>query len=626
MGVSFEKLNKSQKKAVKTEEQRIFILAGPGTGKTEVLAHRIRFLVKDKNVDPDKILAVTFTTKAAQEMAKRLKEFQDFDPTNVRILTIHGECWKILCQDLSDEMFIAGDDETTTVLKDVFEDLGLRKSGKELDKIKKDIELKKADNKLPDDLNDSSTELLDIFKSYENLMRFNKAIDFGGILTNTNRLFKNQRFLESCQQKTKNLLVDEYQDINQAQFEFIHSLCYENSGLFCVGDDDQSIYGWRGAKPDFILNFEQDFNDTKVLSLEESRRCSENILTAAINLISKISENKRKSKTIYAYSKNGEPIYILKSSSEIQEAIWVAEWINQEISNGHLTPKEIAIICRDIELAKHVVSELRTKKVPVEYWREGALFKDPVVKDIFAHLKVIIKPQNNLALRRCLLSKTLEDIGEKRVADLRKKAQELNKSIWDILLSNNNQSKLKKWQVNLTKFAQWVQELVHVAKDKPAKVLIDKIIEKMELKEENEHIQKLKNLAQTSDISVKKFLDEVIKRRLDLAEGGPEPEKGGEAVAVMSMHSSKGLTYRVVFILGMEEGIFPRNNVNISDEERRLCYVAMTRAKEKLLLCFAKRRKGRPAKGFNFFDTPSKFLEDILPCETQTICNRPNRN
>lgn len=626
MGVSFEELNESQKKAVRTEGQRILILAGPGTGKTEVLAHRIRFLVKDKNIDSHKILAVTFTTKAAQEMANRLREFQDFDSTNVRVLTIHGECWKILCQNLSNETFIADDDETIIVLKDVFEDLGLKKSRKELDKIKKDIELKKADNKLPDDSNDSNTEFLDIFKSYENLMGFNKAIDFSGILTSINRLFKNQEPLELYQQKTKYLLVDEYQDINQAQFEFIRSLCYENSEFFCVGDDDQSIYGWRGAKPDFILDFEQDFNDTKVLSLEESRRCSENILRAAINLISKIPENKRKSKTIYAYSKNGEPIYILKSSSENQEAIWIAEWIYRETSNKYLKPKEIAIICRDVELAKYVVSKLKTKKVPAEYWREGALFKDSAVKDIFAHLKVIIKPQNNLALRHCLLSKTLEGIGEKRVADLRKKAQELNKSIWDILLSNNNQSKSKKWQVNLSKFVQWMQGLAYLAKDKPAKVLIDKILEKMELKEENEHIQKLKNLVQTSDMSVKKFLDEAIKKRLDLTEGGPEPEKEGEAVAIMSMHSSKGLTYKVVFILGMEEGIFPRNNVNISDEERRLCYVAMTRAKEKLFLCFAKRRKGRPAKGFNFFDTPSKFLEDILPCETQTICNHPNKN
>ena len=622
MGVPFEQLNEAQKRAVKIIGNRILILAGPGTGKTEVLSHRIRFLIKHKGTDPSQILAVTFTIKAAREMMKRLMEFPDFNPTGVRILTIHGEVWKILCQNLSNEISIANDDEATMILKDTLEDLGLRKSGRELNRIKRDIELKKAENKLPEDLNILKEEFLTIFRKYEDLMKFNKAIDFGGILTNINRLLKDRHILRDIQSKTKYLLVDEYQDINQAQFEFIQSLCHTDSEFFCVGDDDQSIYGWRGAKPDFILNFEKDFEGSQALSLEETRRCPENILKAVINLISRIPKDRRKSKIIYAYYKNTEPIYILKSSSEVQEALWIAGWVTEEIFKQRFKPKEIAIICRDIELAKYVVRKLQAQNVPVVYWKESALFKDPVVKDIIAHLRVIIKTQNNLALRRCLLSGTIKDIGEKRVMDLRKKSQEVNKPIWEILPTFYEQPHPKKWQINLSKFVEWMRELIRIAEDNPVSVLIDKIIEKINFREENKYVQKLKNLAQLSKLPARKFIDEIIiKKKLDLTEGGPEPEDTEEAVAVMSMHSSKGLTYKVVFILGMEEKIFPRDNSNVDDEERRLCYVAMTRAKEKLFLCAAKRRKGRPAQGLTFYDRPSQFLNDIHPCRVQVIDN-----
>jgi len=470
-------------------------------------------------------------------------------------------------------------------------------------------------------LEERDGNLLSIYRKYEELMEFNKVIDFGGILTDTLRLFSDSEILGKCRKNTKYILVDEYQDINQAQFEFIKSLCTEDTELFCVGDDDQSIYGWRGAKPDFILNFKKDFIDAKELSLDETRRCSENIIKAALNLISKIPGNKRRPKTIGAYSKGGAPVYILKSSSEVQEARWIAGWIKNEIFKKQISPQEILIICRDIELAKDVVSELKKRNIPVEYWREGAMFKDREVKDIFAHLRVIVNPEDNLALRRCLLSKSVRNVGAKRVSYFRKEAQRLNRPIWDILLSNYNCSRAKKWERNIFEFIKWIKGLMN--KDTSVGNLIDEIIKRLHPSEDNRHIEKLKKLVQAlSDISLKKFLNEiVIKRRLDIIEGGPEPEEEGKAVAVMSMHSSKGLTYRIVFILGMEEGIFPRNNSKIDDEERRLCYVAMTRAKEKLFLCTAKRRKGRPAKGVNFFDTPSKFLEDILPCEAQIIDN-----
>lgn len=627
MGVPFKKLNEAQKIAVKAEGARILILAGPGTGKTEVLGHRIRCLIEEKNTNPSEILAVTFTVKAAQEMVNRLREFSSFDLTGMRILTIHGEAWRILCQNSLDEISIADNDEQMMVLQDAVEDLGLKKSGKEVKRIKKDFGLTKADNRLPEDLPNSAGEFLQIFQKYEDLMRFNKAIDFAGILTNANRLLEVPEILEENQLKTKYLLVDEYQDINQAQFEFIKSFCTKDAELFCVGDDDQSIYGWRGAKPHFILNFKEDYVGAKEFPLNESCRSSENILKAALNVISKIPEDKRRSKTICAYSKGKDPIHILVSSSETQEALWIAEWIKTEVFTNRLNPQEIAIICRDIELAKDVVIELKKRNIPVEYWKEGAMFKDPEIKDIFVHLRVVANAQNNLALRRCLLSKSVRNVGEKRVSYFRKEAQKSNRSVWDLLLSNHNRAGPRKWERNVFEFVEWIKELMDVAKDNSVGILTDKIVQRLNSSKDNKHIEKLRKLTQTlSDISLNKFLDEiVIKRRLDIVEGGPEPEEEREAVAVMSMHSSKGLTYKMVFLLGMEEGIFPKDISNIIEEERRLCYVAMTRAKDKLFLCTAKRRKGRPAQGLGFYDRPSQFLDDVYPCQVKEIDNYPDK-
>ena len=621
MGVPFEKLNEAQKIAVKAEGARILILAGPGTGKTEVLGHRIRYLIEEKNANPSEILAVTFTVKAAQEMVNRLRKFASFDPKGIRILTIHGEAWRILCQNSLDEMSIADNDEQMMVLQDAVEDLGLKKSGKELKRIKKDFGLTKADNRLPEDLPNSAREFLQIFQKYEDLMRFNKAIDFAGILTDANRLLEVPEILEENQLKTKYLLVDEYQDINQAQFEFIKSLCNEDTELFCVGDDDQSIYGWRGAKPDFILNFREDYEETKELSLNESRRCTESILKAALNLISKIPEDKRRPKVIYSHFKGGYPIYILKSSSEIQEALWVADWIKNEISNKRLIPSEILITCRDIELAKDVVAELKKRNVPAEYQRDGAMFKDPEVKDIFAHLRVITNLSDNLALRRCLLSKSVRNVGKKRTSDFRKEAQRSNKPIWDILSSNYGLYSPRKWERNVYEFVEWVKESQNITKNSSIEALINKIVARAQPSKDNEHVGKLKKLTQAlSEKSLGEFLNEIVRRRLDITGGDFELEEEKDAVAVMTMHSSKGLTYKAVLLLGMQEGIFPKARSNI-EEERRLCYVAMTRAERKLFLCMAKRRKGRPAQGFAFYDRPSRFLHDIYPCKVIEINN-----
>jgi DNA helicase-2/ATP-dependent DNA helicase PcrA len=610
MVVPFEKLNKEQQTAVTyTGKRRVLVLAGPGTGKTEVLGHRIRWLIDDKKVDPCSILAITFTVKAAQEMLNRLSEFHGLNLSGIKVLTIHGEAWRIVCKNKLEKVAIIDEDEAKMLLQDTVDDLALHTL--QIKQIKHQIELNKAYNKLPEDL-DKDGNFRAAYRKYEELMKFNKVTDFGGIITDTLRLFIDNKILKECQKNAKYILVDEYQDINLAQFVFIKSLCTENTYLCCVGDDDQSIYGWRGGRPDFILNFERDYPDSEELPLKESRRCSENILNAASNLIAQLPKNKRRPKELQAVCQGGDPIQILKSSSEIQEAFWITGWIKTALSNKQLVPKDILIICRDIELASIVVAELKKKEIPVKYWREGAIFKDPDIKDICAHMRVIVNSADNLALRRCLLSKSVPLVGHTRISNLRKKAQIENQTVWGILSVTTNQSSTQKWQRNADNFVQWIKKIRESVDNMSVEILIDNIIEQLKPAQNNEYIMKLKSFAdKMSDITPKKFLNEMVKRRrLDINEGDCEIDNKDEAVAVMSMHSSKGLTYRVVFVLGMEEEMFPKINSNM-DEERRLCYVAMTRAKEKLFLCTARRRKGRAAQGLGFYNNPSPFIKDI---------------
>lgn len=618
MTVPFENLNKEQQTAVTyTGKRKVLVIAGPGTGKTEVLGHRIRWLVEDEEIDPCNILAITFTVKAAEEMLNRLKEFQNLNLSEIRVLTIHGEAWRIVCKNKLEKLTIVDGDEAKILLQDAVDDLGLLTL--QIKQIKRQIELSKANNKLPENLEENGN-FQAVYRKYEELMEFNKVTDFGGILTDVLRLFRDCRLVNECQKNTHFILVDEYQDINQAQFDFIKSLCTDNTNLFCVGDDDQSIYGWRGSKPDFILNFKHDYTESEELPLKESRRCSENILNAAANLIAQLPKNKRRPKELKAVCSGGDPIQILKSSSEIQEAFWITGWIKTELSNKQLSHSDILIICRDIELAKIVVAELRKKEIPVEYWREDAIFKDPDIKDIFAHLRVVANPEDNLALRRCLSSRSVELIGHTRISNFRIKAQKENRPIWDVVLTTINGRGIKKWEKNVANFIRWIKEIQINLKNYSVEMLIDKIIERLKPTTNNESILTLKNFVKgQQDITLKQFLDEFVKkRRLDINEGDSEIDDTGEAVTVMSMHSSKGLTYKVVFVLGLEEEIFPKVNSNI-DEERRLCYVAITRAKEKLFLCTAKRRKGRAAQGLGFYNNSSQFIADICTGKNKVV-------
>jgi DNA helicase-2/ATP-dependent DNA helicase PcrA len=316
LSVSFNDLKPKQKQVVKYEGGPLLVLAGPGTGKTEVLTHRVAYLISQKKVSPKEILAITFTKKAANEMLERLKEFEGLKTFQPSVSTLHAESLNVLGEIGQPSFeFIADDDETLMLMKDASEDLNLEIGYRELKTLKRRIELLKANNRLPNEMDENGSDVMlkRLYERYELLLTYNKATDLGGLVVKAVRsIFKNYR------PNVRQLLVDEYQDINRVEYRLIQLLARDADGLFVVGDDDQSIYGWRGADPSIIWDFENTFKGAKIESLEDSIRCPEHILKGALGVVSKCSNYKHKS--IHSARGEGSKIHILRSSSEIAEA------------------------------------------------------------------------------------------------------------------------------------------------------------------------------------------------------------------------------------------------------------------------------------------------------------------
>jgi len=614
--VSYDDLKPKQKQAVRYEGGPLLVLAGPGTGKTEVLIHRVAYLITQKKVHPDEILAITFTKKAANEMLERLKEFGGLKDAQPHVSTLHTESLNLLTDTMPESFeFIADDDETLMLMKDAADDLNLEISHKELKRIENRVALLKANDKFPSEVDEDKidTVVRELYKRYEQLLVFNKAIDLDGLVIRAVRSISSEYVLHIRQ-----LLVDEFQDINRVEYRLIQILSRDSDGLFVVGDDDQSIYGWRGADPAIIWDFESAFKGAKVETLEESIRCPGHFLKGALGVVSKCSNYKPK--PIRPAGDEGHLINILRSSSEVREARWIAEWIAQNTSSGYVEPQKIAILCPQLKLSEYVVEELRHKRVKVTFWRSGGIFASKAVRDILAYIRVFINRDDNLALRRCLESSTGWGIGAIGIGGLRRAAEKYGHSLWEVL-NNPRYPELYTWRHRFKKFAQMIDEL----HQKTVKLQLEQVVHLIakEVGDASGEIRKLGDFARSfpADISLSDFLKEVNKNRgLDLEWGGPAPDEKENAIAVMSMHAAKGLTYDVIFVVGADEDIFPNPTLDM-DEQRRLCYVAMTRARKELFLCHSRRRTGPPARGQFKFCKPSRFISDISNEHKKSIPN-----
>lgn len=633
-----DNLNKKQQEAVEIKEAPVLVIAGAGSGKTKVLTHRIAYLIFQNKVNPGNILAVTFTNKAAQEMKNRV-EFLSKDISGSKMIkglwmgTFHAICARILRQEIEtlgyDKNFVIYDKaDQLSQIRRCLNILNLDSKKYSPNVISSIID--KAKNNLEDvelfEYNAVSyfkKIIVKIYQQYQKELFENNALDFGDLILLTVKLLRERpEILENYQNKFRYILVDEYQDINLAQYQLIKLLSGKYHNLFVVGDPDQSIYRFRGADLSNILRFEEDFPHSKVIKLEQNYRSTKVILEGATNLI-KHNRN-RKEKELWTDKKGGEKIRCFEAASALDEAVFVSQEIIQLNNKEGKDFKDFAILYRTNAQSRAFEEVFNKQRIPFKVIGGLRFYERKEVKDILAYLRFIYDQKDEISFLRIINNAKL-GIGKitlSKIEDLAKKNdlnfnQALKQGLKVIKISADRREGIKKFTFLIDEFIEKKNKI------KGSELLI-KLIQTIdyykELEKEGEFkaqskIENIKELIlavqefeeNNVDKSLSAFLEYVaLITDIDLYKGEED------VVTVMTLHSAKGLEFPVVFITGFEEGIFPHsrsvNKEEELEEERRLCYVGMTRAKEKLYLTYAWRRN---LNGNTLFNSVSRFLNEI---------------
>jgi len=623
-----DKLNNRQKEAVVTTEGPLLILAGAGSGKTRVLTHRIAYLIKEKRVSPANILAITFTNKAAQEMKDRVESLLGY-VGDIWVSTFHSACVRILRRDIEkigyDKNFVIYDtQDQKSLVSDCIKELDLNE--KQYTPKGMLSAISKAKDKMvsPDEYllefgNDyRNKKVADVYRLYQKKLKKDNALDFDDIIIKTIELFKkDEEILRYYQDRFRYIMVDEYQDTNRPQYEFVNLLAKRYRNLCVVGDDDQSIYGWRGADIKNILDFEKDYPEAKVIKLEQNYRSTQIILDAANNVID--NNIKRKKKQLWTDNKDGEKIVVCEVQNEREEANFIIDRIKDLIANGKKY-SDFAILYRTNAQSRIFEEACMMNDIP--YKLVGALrfYDRKEIKDIIAYLRILVNPYDDVSLKR-IINVPKRGIGESTVSALEQYAREHDTSMYFAIPDVELKGRARKVLDNFKKF---IDDLINQLDFMTITEVIDYILEKTgymdELKADdtkesesrieniNEFIRAAREFMETSeDKSLESFLSGITLVS-DIDTAGDI----GESVVLMTLHSAKGLEFPVVFMAGMEEGIFPSSMSFIDEheleEERRLCYVGITRAKERLFMTYARTRNlyGKPQ-----YNTASRFINEI---------------
>lgn len=633
-----DNLNSRQQEAVKVKEASILVIAGAGSGKTKVLTHRITHLIFKKKINPGNILAVTFTNKAAQEMKNRI-EFISKDISSSKIMkglwmgTFHSICARILRQEIDvlgyDKNYVIYDkSDQLSMIRRCLKTLNLDSKKYSPNIISSIID--KAKNNLEDveifeynALNYYKKIVARVYKQYQEELFENNALDFNDLILLTVKLFKEKtEILENYQNKFKYILVDEYQDINFAQYQLVKLLSGKYNNLFVVGDPDQSIYKFRGADLSNILKFEQDFPHSRVIKLEQNYRSTKVILEGAANLI-KHNRN-RKEKELWTDKKGGEKIRCYEAVSALDEAVFVSQEIIKLNKEKDKTFKDFAILYRTNAQSRAFEEIFSKQDIPFRVVGGLRFYERKEVKDILAYLRFIHDQKDRVSFLRIINNAKL-GIGKITLSRIEELARKNNLNFHQSLKQGLRVIKIsadRKEAIN--KFTSLIDEFNEKKKEIKGSELLIELIRKInyyeELKKEGEFkaqskIENIKELIlgvqefeeNNEDKSLTTFLEYVaLITDIDLYKGEED------VVTVMTLHSAKGLEFPVVFITGFEEGIFPHsrslNSGEELEEERRLCYVGMTRAKERLYLTYAWRRN---LNGNTLFNSVSRFISEI---------------
>ena len=626
--IDLSNLNKEQYRAVTHINGPMLVLAGAGSGKTKVLTNRIAYLIEN-GVSEDNILAITFTNKASKEMREREVKILGKLAYDIQISTFHSFGLKLLKENYgvlgySKNFNILDSDDSLTVIKKIIKELNLNPKFYNAREIKSKIS--SAKNELIDIDSFSKMEydnnILLIYKKYLNKLKVNNSVDFDDLLVLPIKLFREHKdILEYYQDKYKYVLIDEYQDTNEAQYMLSKLLCQEHRNIFVVGDNDQSIYAFRGANYKNILNFEKDYKNCEVILLEENYRSTKNILDAANSVI---KHNKdRKDKNLKSNNGIGEKVKYVKVETDKDECSYVSSKIN-ELHNSGVKYEDIAILYRTNAQSRILEEEMLKNGIPYRIVGSFYFYNRKEIKDLLCYLRLINNPLDDVSLLR-VINTPKRGIGDKTIDALSEKVNNENISLFDAISEGKE-----------LKFKNLILEMQELAQNLTLTQIVDMVLDKSGMKEEFgdktldgeirlENLEEFKSITKNYEeeygvLNLEDFLAEI-----SLVSDVEEYKDEDNRVSLMTIHSVKGLEFDNVFVTGMEEEIFPHyNSINEGtrdaiEEERRLCYVAITRAKKNLWLLNAKKRM---LFGNVQHNLPSRFMDEIDPDYLEVINNR----
>lgn len=635
----YDSLNDKQKEAVFYSDGPLLILAGAGSGKTRVLTHRVAYLIHEKNVNPYNIMAITFTNKAAREMRDRINRLIGHGAEAVWVSTFHSACVRILRRYIdrigyNNNFTIYDSDDQKTAIKAACKKLQVDTKFIKERAIMSAISMAKNNMITPEEYRNSADDIRTkmiskVYEEYQSRLKKNNALDFDDLLLKTIELFKSDKeVLMAYQDRLQYIMVDEYQDTNRVQFEFIKLLADKYKNICVVGDDDQSIYKFRGADISNILNFEQIFTGTKVIKLEQNYRSTKNVLEAANQVIA--HNYSRKQKTLWTEREAGDLVEFRQLENEYHEAEFIVNSIKDLIDENRYDYKDIACLYRTNAQSRVIEEALLKENIPYKIIGGQNFYQRKEIKDLIAYLKTISNGDDDLAVRR-IINVPKRGIGAATIEKVQKYADDNNMSFYQALED-------KKCRISLGSRAEGkVNSFVYFIQRMKAELEYDSISDLMEnilsetgyeaelkMEDTDEANARLENISEffnkivdyedkCKQVGKENNLDEFLEE-IALVADIDNLDENENYVVLMTVHSAKGLEFPKVFLCGMEDGLFPSKMTLLSDdkseieEERRLCYVAITRAMDSITMTSAKRRMMR---GDLYIMKVSRFITEI---------------
>jgi DNA helicase-2/ATP-dependent DNA helicase PcrA len=632
-GIDFnDSLNKQQLTAVNCDEGNKLVLAGAGSGKTRVLTFRVAKLIEHFNVRPSDILALTFTNKASREMKERIESLLRISSQGLWFGTFHGICRRILKihwkeAELSERFTILDSQDQLRLVKRIIKTNNLDEKLYDAKSIQSFINRKKDNGIRSNQISENDDEVyILVYKEYESILKQTFSVDFADLILKTYELLlKHENILSYYVKRFKHIMVDEFQDTNLLQFKLLKLLNNNTGSMYAVGDDDQSIYGWRGALSKNIKNFTDQFIDVEIFKLEQNYRSTDKILKVANSLI---THNKnRLGKELWTNTSRGEQVKIFEAYNNDEESSFIVDKIKMLVRDGY-KKSEIAILYRNNFLSRRLEEELNGRGIPYIIYGGFRFFERAEIKDMIAYLRIVVNPDDDAAFERTI-NNPPRGIGQKTIDIIRGVAKESNLSLWKTIKHfQENESKdiTSRVKTSLLNYIEIIEDIASDINDLSLDEILIRIYKDSKLKtyfseqKGEESISKQENIEElfvTAENFIRNNIDSenIVDEFLDnaaLEAGDYQSKLDDDPVQLMTIHSAKGLEFPVVFLTGLEEGIFPNENRksgnDFLEEERRLCYVAITRAMKLLYITHA---NARYLHGSYNYLMPSRFINEI---------------